>query len=96
MADADGGDRKWLTCGCVGCLIVLGLIALVISVVFGSAWFGVRSEEVEDRVLTPEILHDDNPGKVVLLRTVYCTCIHRRCGRRGKLPPPNSAAVRAL
>ena len=35
MADAEGGGRKWLTCGCVGCLIVVGFIALMIGVFFG-------------------------------------------------------------
>ena len=69
MADAEGGGRKWLTCGCVGCLIVVGVIALIIGVFFGSAWFGVRSEEVADQVLTPEIPHDGKPGKVVLRLT---------------------------
>ncbi len=66
MADADGGGRKWLTYGCVGCLMLVGIVALMIGVFFGSAWFGVRSEEVEDRVLTPEIPHGGKPGKVVL------------------------------
>ncbi len=66
MADADGTGRKWLTYGCVGCLMLVGVVALMIGVFFGSAWVGVRSEEVEDRVLTPEIPHGGKPGKVVL------------------------------
>ncbi len=66
MADADGAGRKWLTYGCVGCLMLVGIVALMIGVFFGSAWFGVRSEEVQDRVLTPEIPHGGMPGKVVL------------------------------
>ena len=66
MADADGGGRKWLTYGCVGCLTIVGGVVLMIGVFFGSAWVGVRSEEVEDRVLTPEMAHGGKPGKVVL------------------------------
>ena len=66
MTDADGGGKKWLTYGCVGCLTVVGVIVLTIGVFFGSARHGVRSEEVEDRVLTPEDSHGGKPGKVVL------------------------------
>lgn len=66
MADVDGGGKKWLTYGCLGCLTIVGVVALMIGVFFGSAWMGVRSEEVEDRVLTPEIVHGGRSGKVVL------------------------------
>ncbi len=66
MAESEGSGRKWLTCGCVGCLVVVGLIVLVVGVLFGTARFGVSSEEVEDRVLTPEIPDGANPGRVVL------------------------------
>ncbi len=55
MADADGGGRKWLTYGCVGCLTLVGIVVLAIGGFFGAARLGVRSEEVEDRVLTPEM-----------------------------------------
>ena len=54
MAKQEGG-RKWLRCGCMGCL---GGLALCVVMAVTSSCIrasGVRSEKVEEQVLTPEI-----------------------------------------
>jgi hypothetical protein len=54
MAEASGG-RKWLRCGCFGCLGLLVLVAVVIGVMLAVAAMKARSEEVTEDLLTPEL-----------------------------------------
>lgn len=54
MAKKEGG-RKWLRCGCMGCLAVLALCVVIGAIFLGGAAYGVRSEKIEEQVLTPEI-----------------------------------------
>lgn len=42
----------WLRWGCIGCGGLIVLLIAFSAVVTGLAWFGARSEQVEDRVLT--------------------------------------------
>lgn len=75
MAEA-GSGRKWFKWGCFGCLGLIALILLLVGVLFGVAWLGVRSEQVEKQTLTPEIpragepteldLPPAGPGRVIL------------------------------
>ena len=52
---ADGGGRKWLAYGCFGCLALVGLGLILGAVLFGTAYMGVRSEDISEQVLTHEI-----------------------------------------
>ena len=45
----------WFKYGCFGCLGLLALALVVVLVVTATAYFTARPEQVEDRVLTPEI-----------------------------------------
>jgi hypothetical protein len=71
MARSERSGGKWLACGCLGCLAIVVLIALVLAGAFGTAWIGVRSERVAERQLEPEVGgaaagRDGRPGRVVL------------------------------
>jgi hypothetical protein len=74
MAGSEGSGRKWLTCGCGGCLAIVVLVVLIVVAVFGRAWVGVRNEDVAERVLEPEIPLAEavdpeiggKPGRVIL------------------------------
>jgi hypothetical protein len=69
-----GSGRKWLACGCGGCLVLLAIVLLLLAMTFGRAWLGVRNEQVVDRTLEPEIRIEAveeaeetvRPGQVVL------------------------------
>jgi hypothetical protein len=54
MAEAKSG-AKWLKCGCLGCLGVLAIIIVILVVLLVVARMKVRSEEVAEPVLTPQI-----------------------------------------
>jgi hypothetical protein len=47
--------RKWFFYGCFGCLGIVGLFALVVGVMAFTAFRGVRSEKVQQRVLSQEV-----------------------------------------
>jgi len=74
MADSDGGGRKWLRCGCIGCLAVVVFVVLTAVVIFSVARVGVNSEQVAEVVFEPQIPVTDiaevrqqgKPGRVVL------------------------------
>jgi hypothetical protein len=74
MADSERTGRKWLTCGCLGCLAIVVAVLLLIASVFGTAWLGARNEQVAERTLEPRIPAGDpaapetggKPGRVVL------------------------------
>jgi len=53
------GTPSWLKYGCLGALVV-GLLVIPAALV-GLAWLDVRSERVEDRILTPGIPAPDVP-----------------------------------
>lgn len=54
MAESKGG-RKWLRCGCFGCLGVLAVVIIVVAMMMLIAAMKVRSEEVTEEVLTPPV-----------------------------------------
>jgi hypothetical protein len=54
MAESRGG-RKWLKCGCFGCLGIVAILIVSALVVFVVARMRVGSEEIAEPVLTPEI-----------------------------------------
>jgi hypothetical protein len=74
MADSERSGRKWLTCGCLGCLAIVVVVLLIVVSVFGTAWVGVRNEQVAERTLEPRLPAGDpaatetggKPGRVVL------------------------------
>jgi hypothetical protein len=72
MSD-DGGGKKWLTCGCLGCVGLIVLLLLSAAGLFGTAWVGVRNEQVADRNLRPAIdagtAEQPLAGRVVLRLT---------------------------
>jgi hypothetical protein len=55
MAAARQGGTSWLKYGCFGCLGLLGFLLLMGVGLAGIAMLQVRSEEVEQRDLTPEV-----------------------------------------
>jgi len=46
---------SWFKYGCFGCLAIVAMIVILVASVAGVAALKVRSEEVADKVLTPEI-----------------------------------------
>jgi hypothetical protein len=50
-----GGGGKWLKYGCLGCVGILALVLLAVAVLVAVAAIGVRSEEVAERTLVPEL-----------------------------------------
>ena len=71
MAKGEGAGKKWFTCGCLGCLGVIALLIVLVGSLFGTAWVGVKSEEVSERVLEPDLppnigTVDGQSGRVVL------------------------------
>jgi hypothetical protein len=54
MAES-GGATKWLKYGCFGCLGVLGVLIVVAATMSGIALNMVRSEQIEDRELSPQL-----------------------------------------
>lgn len=90
MAGSEGSGRKWLACGCFGCLAIVVAILLLIASVFGTAWVGVRNEEVAERTLEPHIEAGtaagpetgNQPGRVVLRTT--SGEFHLKPARRGE------------
>jgi hypothetical protein len=54
MAESKGG-RKWLRCGCFGCLGIIAILIATVLVMFLIARMKVGSEEIAEQVLTPEI-----------------------------------------
>lgn len=55
MAESDRDGTKWLRYGCIGCLGIVALGVLILLLTFGTAWMGVRSEQVAERDLEPEL-----------------------------------------
>ena len=49
------GGTSWLKYGCFGCLGLVGLVILIAMGLAGVALVQVRSEQVADRVLTPDL-----------------------------------------
>jgi hypothetical protein len=49
------GGKRWLACGCFGCLGLVLAVLLVASAIGGLAALKVRNQEVEDRVLTQPV-----------------------------------------
>ena len=70
MADSEGGGKKWLAYGCMGCAGVVVVLLLIVAGVFGTAWVGVKNEQVSERRFEPEIVgptgEQAKPGRVVL------------------------------
>lgn len=59
---ARGGEgRRWLGYGCFGCLAIAGGLVLVAGGLAGVALLQVRSEDVQDRVLSPDLPATDDP-----------------------------------
>jgi hypothetical protein len=54
MAESKGG-RKWLRCGCFGCLGILAVVIIVFATMMLIAAMKVRSEEVTEDVLKPDL-----------------------------------------
>jgi hypothetical protein len=50
-----GSGARWFRYGCFGCLGVIGVLFLGCAVLFAVTWIGVRSEQVQQEVLVPEI-----------------------------------------
>lgn len=77
MAGSEKGGRKWLACGCLGCLAIVVAVLLLVASFFGTAWVGVRNEDVAERTLEPRIPAGETvgretgtkPGRVVLRTT---------------------------
>jgi hypothetical protein len=90
MAGSEGSGRKWLACGCFGCLAIVVAFLLLIASFFGTAWVGVRNEQVAERTLEPRIgvgeaAHPEaeaKPGRVVLRTT--SGEFHIKPARRGE------------
>ena len=55
MAGSEKSGRKRLACGCFGCLAIVVAILLLVASFFGTAWVGVRNEQVAERTLEPRI-----------------------------------------
>ena len=58
MAETGGnskGGKSWLKYGCFGCLGLGGFVVLIVVGVVGMAMLGARSEEIQERVLTPDV-----------------------------------------
>jgi hypothetical protein len=94
MANSEGGGRRWLTCGCFGCLGLIGLVLIVAAVVFGTAWIGVRHEQIVEQQLAPEMPAPEPgaggaAGRVVL--RLSSGEFHLRAGEPGE-PPRVEAA----
>ena len=47
--------KSWLKYGCFGCLGLVGLVVLLVAGAFGVALLQVRSEQVEEHILTPAV-----------------------------------------
>ena len=90
MAGSEGSGRKWLACGCLGCLAIVVAVLLLIASFFGTAWVGVRNEQVAERTLEPRIEAGEaigpeaaiKPGRVVLRTT--SGEFHLKPARRGE------------
>lgn len=54
MAESKGG-RKWMRCGCFGCLGLLAVVIIVVAMMMLIAAMKVRSEDVTEDVLTPAV-----------------------------------------
>jgi hypothetical protein len=71
VAQGEGAGKKWFTCGCLGCLGLIVFLVVLVASLFGTAWVGVKSEEVSERVLEPDVPLTPGgvagqPGRVVL------------------------------
>jgi hypothetical protein len=51
----DSGGRKWLRCGCLGCLVLVVAAVLISAVLLAVVYIGSEAEQFEDRTLAPEI-----------------------------------------
>jgi hypothetical protein len=51
----EGSAKKWFKYGCLGCVGLIGMAVLSGACVVGVAWLQSNKEEVEDRVLRPDL-----------------------------------------